>query len=203
VTASTLAAIFGMIAVAGFYHEKILGIRSENETASVIRIDEIQAANKVMPDLLGKLTLKKGRTVWWVLYDFYGNFNSAQLEAVSLANPHIKDLNRVNAGEAVELPAIPTESKPLLPGKLWVQVANGKNIDEIYELYKNYEFSSPSLRFLPYWNIREGLVFAIFLKDGYSDMESALSIVRKLPEPLASNVKVLAKLDDDTIFFVR
>jgi hypothetical protein len=73
----------------------------------------------------------------------------------------------------------------------------------MYELYKNYEFSSPSLRILPYWNRREGLVFAIFLKDGYSDMESALNVVRKLPQPLASSAKVLAKLDDDTIFFAR
>jgi general secretion pathway protein A len=231
VTASTLAVIFGIIAMAGFSPEKILGIRPENESLSTIKTQEISSSGqtesidsdhstkppvkevattqneiqrqKKIPDLLGKLTLKKGRTVWWVLYDFYGYFNSEQLKAVALANPHIKDLNRVNAGEAIKLPAIPAESKPLQPGKLWVQIANSENIDEIYELYKNYEFSSPSLRFLPYWNRKEGLVFAIFLKDGYPDMESALDVVKKLPQPLASSAKVLAILEDDTIFFAR
>ncbi len=231
VTASALAVIFGMMAVAGFYPEKIPGIRPWSEPIRTIKIQEVSSwvqtqpvdsdhstkipvkevvttqneiqRQKKIPDLLGNLTLKKGRTVWWLLYDFYGDFNSVQLEAVALANPHIKDLNRVNAGEAVKLPAIPAESKPLLPGKLWVQVANSENIDEIYELYKNYEFTLPSLRFLPYWNSREGLVFAIFLKDGYPDMESALDVVRKLPQPLASSAKVLARLEDDTIFFGR
>ncbi len=231
VTASTLAVIFAIIAVVGFSPEKIMGIKPGNEPLSTIKTQEISSSGqtesidsdhstkppvkevattqneiqrqKKIPDLLGKLTLKKGRTVWWVLYDFYGDFNSVQLKAVALANPHIKDLNRVTAGEAIKLPAIPAESKRLLPGKLWVQVANSENIDEMYELYKNYEFSSPSLRILPYWNRREGLVFAVFLKDGYSDMESALNVVRKLPQPLASSAKVLAKLDDDTIFFAR
>jgi len=149
------------------------------------------------------LTLKKGRTVWWMLNDFYGDFDSIKFKAVALANPHIKDLSRVNAGEAIKLPAIPAKSKPLLQGKCWVQVVNSENIDEAYELYKNYQNTLQYLRFLPYWNSREGLVFAIFLKDGYPDMESALNVVRTLPQPLASSAKVLAKLDDDTIFFTR
>ncbi len=203
ITATTLAVIFGIITVVGFYPEKIPGVRQRNETSSMIRIDEIQTSTKMMPDFLGKLTLKKGRTVWWMLSDFYGDFDSVQLKAVTLANPHIKNLGRVNAGEAIKLPAIPTKSKPLLQGKCWVLVANSENIDEIYELYKNYELTIPSLRLLPYWNNREGLIFAIFLKDGYPDMESALNVVRKLPQPLASSAKVLAKLDDDTIFFTR
>ena len=203
VTASTLAIIFGIIALAGFYPEKILGIRPGNETAAITRIDERQTANKVMPELLGKVKLKSGRTMWRLLNDFYGDFDSMQFKAVALANPHIKNLNRVNAGEVINLPAMPAKSKPLLPGKCWVQVANNENIDEIYELYKSNESSLPSLRFLPYWNSREGLVFAIFLKDGYPDMESALDVARKLTQPFSSNAKVLAKLDDDTIFFAR
>jgi len=109
----------------------------------------------------------------------------------------------VNAGEAIILPAIPAKSKPLLQGKCWVLAANSENIEEAYELYRSYQTTIQYLRFLPYWNSREGLVFAIFLKDGYPDMESALTAVRKLPQPLASNAKVLAKLDDDTIFFTR
>jgi type II secretory pathway predicted ATPase ExeA len=203
VTASTLAVIFAIITVAGFSPEKILGIRPGNETAGIIKVNGMQTTNKTMPELLGKVELKSGRTIWRLLNDFYGDFDSVQFKVVALANPHIKNLNRVNAGEAVKLPAMPSKSKPLLPGKLWVQVANGENIDEIYELYKSYESSLPSLRFLPYWNSREGLVFAIFLKDGYPDMESALDVAKKLTQPFTSNAKVLAKLDDDTIFFGR
>ncbi|HYA15542.1 MAG TPA: AAA family ATPase, partial [Syntrophales bacterium] len=232
VTATSLTVIFALVAVAGFHPEKILVIKSGSQMLSGIRAKEISTAGqaatidsdhsamppvkelvtstkdeiqveKKMPDLLGYLTLKKGRTMWWLLNDFYGDYDSMQLKAVTLANPHIKDLSRVNAGEAIKLPAIPAKSKPLLQGKYWVLAANSENIEEAYELYKNHQATLQYLRFLPYWNRREGLVFAIFLKDGYPDMESALNALRKLPQPLASNAKVLAKLDDDTIFFAR
>ena len=203
VTATSLVVVFALVIVAGFYPEKILGIRLGNETADVIKNDRMQTTNKVMPEFLGKVELKRGRTIWRLLNDFYGNFDSVQFKAVASANGHIKDLNRVSTGEAINLPAVPAKSKQVLSGKCWVQVASGKDIDEIYELYRNYESTLQSLKFLPYWNCREGLVFAIFLKDGYQDMESALNAVRKLPQPHASNAKILAKLDDDTIFFAR
>jgi hypothetical protein len=62
----------------------------------------------------------------------------------------------------------------------------------------------PSLNFVPYWNSREGLAFAIVLKEGFSSMEDALGAARGLPQPLAGNAEVFAKVsDDDTIFFKR
>ncbi|OQW96903.1 MAG: hypothetical protein BWK74_07485, partial [Desulfobacteraceae bacterium A6] len=153
--------------------------------------------------LLGNLAIKGGRTVWHLLRDFYGDFDNGQFEAVVLANPHIKDLNKVIAGEFVNLPALPAKSNPLPAGKYLVRVAANENIKEIYELFRNYEQLLPSLRFLPYRNSREGLVFSIFLKDGYNDIESARNEAGKLPQPLASNAGVLEKLDDDTVFFTN
>jgi hypothetical protein len=157
-----------------------------------------------MPDFLGKVELKSGRTIWRLLNDFYGDFDREQLKKVARANPHIKNLSRVSAGEIIELPAIPAKSNPLASGKCWVRVARSEKIDEIYELYKNYQPTLPSLNFLPYWNSREGLAFAIVLKDSFSSMEDALGAARRLPQPLAGNAEVFAKVsDDDTIFFKR
>jgi general secretion pathway protein A len=164
---------------------------------------ELPVPAKIMPDHLGKLKIKGGRTVWWMLRDFYGNFDDRQFKAVVLANPHIKNLNKVIAGEVVNIPALPVKSNPLPAGKYLVRVAVDENLEEIYELFRNYEQLLPSLRFLPYWNSREGLVFAIFLKDGYKNMESARNAAGKLPQPLASNAGVLEKLDDDTVFFTK
>jgi len=153
--------------------------------------------------LLGNLTIKSGRTVWRMLRDFYGDFDNGQFEAVVLANPHIKDLGKVNAGEVINLPALLAKTNPLPAGKYLVRVAADENIKEIYELFRNYEQLLPSLRFLPYRNSREGLVFSIFLKDGYNNMESARNEAGKLPQLLASNAGVLEKLDDDTVFFTN
>lgn len=164
---------------------------------------EVPAPAKIMPDSLGRLTVKGGRTVWWMLRDFYGEFDDGQFNAVVLANPHIKNLNRVNAGEVVNLPALTVKSNPLPAGKYLVRVAADDNIEEVYELYRNYKELLPSLRFLPYWNSREGLMFAVFLKDGYNNMESARNTAEKLPQPLASNAGVLEKSNDDTVFFYK
>lgn len=233
VTATVIAAIIVIAAVAGFYPETILGIWPDRDRLGIARIevmtsagqvspdqsvqtaptpvakaktltlDDIQLSNKTMPELLGKVELKSGRTIWRLLNDFYGDFDREQLRKVARANPHIKNLNRVGAGEIIELPAIPAKSNPLASGKCWVRIARSEKIDEIYELYKYYQPVLPSLDFLPYWNSREGLAFAIVLKGGFSSIEDAQSAARRLPQPLAGNAEIFAKVSDDTIFFKR
>jgi general secretion pathway protein A len=233
VTATALTAIIIFAAVAVFYPETIFEIWPGNETlgiattevktssrltsasesgrsgptpvveAKALTRDDIQLYNKTMPELLGKVEIKSGRTIWRLLNDFYGDFDREKLRKVARANPHIKNLSRVSVGEIIELPAIPAKSNPLASGKCWVRIARSEKIDEIYELYKNYQPALPSLNFLPYWNSREGLAFAIVLKDGFSNMEEALGAARRLPQPLAGNAEVFAKVSDDTIFFKR
>ena len=233
VTATALTAIIIFAGVAGFYPGVLFQIWPGNETLGIIKTeaisssgyfspghsgqtapapvaeaqalnrDDIQLTNKTMPDFLGKVELKSGRTIWRLLNDFYGDFDREQLKKVARANPHIKNLSRVSAGEIIELPAIPAKSNPLASGKCWVRVARSEKIDEIYELYKYYHSTLPSLNFLPYWNSREGLAFTIVLKDGFSSMEDALGAARRLPQPLAGNAEVFVKVSDDTIFFKR
>ena len=233
VTATALTAIIIFVAVAGFYPGVFLDIWPGNETlgpmkneamsssghaspgqsvqtastpvveAKALSREDMQLSNKTMPELLGKVKLKSGRTIWRMLNDFYGDFDREQLRKVAHANPHIKNLSRVSAGEIIELPAIPAKSNPLASGKCWVRIARSERVDEIYELYKNYQPALPSLNFLPYWNNREGLAFAIVLKDGFLSMEDALGAARRLPQPLAGNAEVFAKVSDDTIFFKR
>ena len=233
VSVTTLTAIIIFSAVAGFYPEMLFEIWPGNERLEIIKTgaipssgyatrghlgetaqtpvveakalnpDGVQSTNKRMPDLLGKVELKSGRTIWRLLNDFYGDFDGDQLKKVARANPHIKNLSKVNAGEIIELPAIPATSKPLTSGKCWVRVARSEKIDEIYELYKNYQPALPSLNFLPYWNSREGFAFAIVLKDGFSNVEDALAAARQLPQPLAKDAEVFAKVSDDTIFFKK
>ncbi|MBA3036939.1 MAG: AAA family ATPase [Desulfobacterium sp.] len=162
---------------------------------------QVSMPEKTMPDLIGKLTIKDGEVVWRIMADFYGDFDNSIFQKVVLANPHINNLDKVATGEVLNLPAIAVESNPMPSGKYLVRVATDKDIRKIYELYNEYKRQLSSLEFIPYWNRREGLVFAVFLKNGYNSMESAGSTVDKLPQPLASNASILGKLDDDTLFF--
>jgi general secretion pathway protein A len=164
---------------------------------------EIPAVRKQRPELLGNLTLKRGRTIWRMLSDFYGDFDKGKLKAVAHANPHIKNLNRVQAGEIIHLPALTSSSNPLPSGKYWVQVAGGGNLEDVYELFRMYDSVSPPVRFLSYWNGREGLVFAIFMKNGFDSQEKAVGIIKQLPQSLASSARIVDRIDGDTVFFTK
>ena len=51
-----------------------------------------------------------------------------------------------------------------------------------------------SFRFLPYWNPRQGMVFSVVLKDGFSDEASARQKIASLPAALASRASVISTL---------
>lgn len=162
-----------------------------------------EAARYEKPRLLGKLALKNGRTIWWMLTDFYGEYNESIFRSVVRANPHIKNLSRVQAGELIHLPALPVEKNPLPADRYWVQILTSKNLEETYEFYRTYKLEAPSLRFLPYWNPRQGMVFSILLKDGFSDEVAARRSITRLPDALASEAGVLKNLEKDTVFYTR
>ena len=119
------------------------------------------------------------------------------------ANPHIKNLNRVQAGELIHLPVLPVEKSPLAANRYWVQIIASQNLEETYEFYRTYKLEVPSLRFLPYWNPRQGMVFSIMLKDGFPDETAARLSITRLPDALASEAGVLKNLEQDTVFYTR
>jgi general secretion pathway protein A len=232
-TVSILAGVLIVLAALVIYPERLGGIKPPQGPASAVKTQEtappgpeaagkpdqtvqksvveaaakaqseVQSPLKKMPDLLGNLKMKQGRTVWWMIHDFYGDVDPRQLRAFALANPHIKNLNRVRAGERVSLPAIPAKSNPFPSGNFWVNLAQGEDIDKMYDVYKRYETIVPSVKFIPHWNDREGLVFAIYFKDGYPDADSALAEVTKLPKPISAKAKVSTTFAEDTVFFRR
>ncbi|MFH2119155.1 MAG: AAA family ATPase [Pseudomonadota bacterium] len=178
------------------------GLTVQAETAQKTKTAQ-EAARYEKPRLLGKLALKNGRTIWWMLIDFYGEYNESLFRSVARANPHIKNLSRVQAGELIHLPALPVEKSPLAENSYWVRIAASKNLEETYEFYRTYKLEAPSLRFLPYWNPRQGMIFSIVLKDGFLDEASARQGIIRLPDALAFTAGVLKNLEKDTVFYTR
>jgi len=122
---------------------------------------------------------------------------------VALANPQIRNLGRVKAGEAIHLPALPSPVGALPAGRYWVQLAASRDLEQTYELYRSYQPEAPDLRFLPYWHPRQGVVFSIVLKYGCPDEASALQAIARLPAALASGARVLNGMDRETVFYTR
>jgi general secretion pathway protein A len=161
------------------------------------------AVRHPQPDFLGKVALKDGRTVWWLLNDFYGQYDPDIFRSVARANPQIKNLNRVSAGEAIRLPAIPARGNPLPAGPFLVRLSASGNIEEIYERYRTFKPSVPDIRFLVYWNPSEDVVFSIVMKNGYPDEASAGRALAALPAGLTTGAGILKDINTDTVFYTR
>jgi general secretion pathway protein A len=162
-----------------------------------------ETARHSKPDFLGKVILKDGRTVWWLLNDFYGKYDNDIFRSVARANPQINNLSRVSAGATIKLPAIPAKRTPLPAGQHLVQLSASGNIEEIYERYRAYKPSVPAIRFLVYWNPGEGVVFSIFMRNGYPDTASAGQAMAALPAALTAGARVLKDLDKETVFYTQ
>jgi len=177
------------------------------DTIAQTRTESQKSAGK-MPDKLGKLTIRKGGTVYWVLKRVYDNFNldDRQAQVVRNINPHIKDINKVRAdNEVINIPAFPVMSNPLPieKGHVWVQIARSHRLEEAYNILLNHPRNLPPVRLFSYWNGREGLVFTVLLRDNFSDEAAAQNAIRRLPPSMAAGTTIINSWDKGTVFFAN
>ncbi len=163
---------------------------------------EAEREQKV-PDQLGRLKIREGGTILYLLQEIYGDIRSAPYQAFIRANPHIADMNSVRAGETIHFPAIPTSSPFLAPEKIWVQIARKSDLEEAYRLYKEYPADMPPVRLIPSWNRMDGMVFVLFLKKPFYGEPGARDAIRNLPPALAARAEIMRKPEKDTVFFAN
>ena len=178
----------------------ILAPRPDSAIVQDVKKDDI-----TMPESIGTLTLKKGRTIWWVLKNVYGDLSAEMRQSLVKANPRIKDINKLSYGEVLSFPPVPAEIKPLKNGDIIVQMKTGKSMEDVYVFFREnpYRQTMPDTIFLSYWNKREGMTFSIVLDKCFSNTESAQEGIKKLPAPIAAEARILSNWDEDTIFFNR
>ena len=158
-----------------------------------------------MPDNIGKISMTPKRTIWWTLYNIYGdNTNSKIVNKFFTANPHLKN-NHVKVGTIINLPAIPADMKTIKADDIIVALERGQDLEKMYNVFRNNpdEHSLPSLAFLTYWNKRKGFEFAVVIDQSFKDMNSAREAINKLPSRIAGRVKILSHWDEETVFFNR
>jgi hypothetical protein len=95
------------------------------------------------------------------------------------------------------------KANPLPPGKVWVQIAQKRSLDEAYRLFKDYPADQPGIRLIPSWNRREGLIFSIVLKNGFSSEADAKDALRKLPETTAYVAEIMKNRGKDAVYFAN
>jgi general secretion pathway protein A len=159
-----------------------------------------------MPAFLGTLTIRKGMTLWWTLYNIYGETGPKIIDAVVKVNPHIKNRDRILTGYTITLPSIPAEVNPVKEGKSVVLLKEGKDIEEIYDYFNEnrYQKNIPSLVFFPFWEKKEAsITYSVVIDRCFNDGQEAQDAINRLPPPIVVKAKILSQWDADTVFFNR
>jgi hypothetical protein len=153
------------------------------------------------PATLGKLTIEAGYSVKQILWDVYADFDDDYIAAFKKANPRVRNIKNVTVGDEVTLPARAVHPQPEFSKYLWVEVERGRDLAGAYALITGRRPGMPHLMLMPYWNGREGLVFSIFLKEGFGGRKEADDAVRRLPPEAAKTAKVIDQWAGDTVFY--
>ncbi len=151
------------------------------------------------PELLGQLVLKQNERVEKVLERIYGKDAHSQRASFAKANPQLRHSEEVKSGEAINIPARSRTKHSLPSGKYWVQILSLKDLRDAYEFITEVP-ETQRFTLLPYWNHREGLTFAVLLKEGFKDEAAAQAAKKALSPPFRALAHVVTGWGDDTVF---
>ena len=181
------------------------GQQAESDRPEPALQKEIQPAEHSAPyaPMLGDLTLKRNDTLSRIIQQVYGSYNSRYFRSLILANPFIDDPDLVDVGQTIYLPAIPVTVGSINQKAWWILIAEKDNLQAAFDYLRNYPEDEPAVRMIPYWNSQAGNRFAIILKVHFSDEDSALQQLSRLPVELTSQSRVLSGWETDTVFFAN
>jgi hypothetical protein len=141
--------------------------------------------------MLGDIKLKHNENLSRVIQKVYGRYSSKYFRSLILANPDIDDPDRVEIGQTIHLPAVPTTVPPQKEKVWWILMAQDDTLD------------APPASLIPYWTRQSGTRFAVVLKAYFYDEQAAHQHLRDLPPGLSSQATVSALWDENTVYFAN
>ncbi len=153
--------------------------------------------------MLGDLKLKHNENLSRVIQKVYGRYTSKYFRSLILANPDIDDPDRVEIGQTIHLPAVPTTVLPKKEKVWWILFAEDDTLETAYDYLRAYPEHAPPASLIPYWTSQSGIRFAVVLKEYFYDKESAHQRLRDMPPDLSSKGTVSALWDENTVYFAN
>jgi general secretion pathway protein A len=151
--------------------------------------------------ILGQITLRRDETISRIIQRVYGNFNSKYFKSLILANPDIEDPDRVEVGQIISLPALSVEVTPLDRSVWWVKVDETDQLEDAYNVFRNYPENASAMRLIPYWTPGNGTQFSVVLNRLFNDEQTAHDELALMPARLLANSKVVSSWDRKSVYF--
>jgi len=151
--------------------------------------------------ILGQLTLRRDETLSRIIQRVYGNFNSKYFKSLILANPDIEDPDRVEVGQIISLPAIHVEVAHLDRPVWWVKFDETDQLEDAYNVLRNYPENASAMRLIPYWTPANGTQFSVVLNKLYNNEQTAHDELALMPARLLSSSEVISSWDRRSVYF--
>jgi hypothetical protein len=151
--------------------------------------------------ILGQLTLRRDETLSRIIQRVYGNFNSKYFKSLILANPDIEDPDRVEVGQIISLPAIHVEVTHLDRPVWWVKFDETDQLEDAYNVLRNYPENASAMRLIPYWTPANGTQFSVVLNKLYNNEQTAHDELALMPARLLSSSEVISSWDRRSVYF--
>ena len=152
-------------------------------------------------EILGQITVKPRETLSRIIRQVYGGFDSNYLKAFIIANPAVKNPDRVAVGQIISLPAIPVEVTTGDTPVWWIKLDETDTLEAAFKILRNHTEGFPRVQLIPYWHPVGGSKYAIVLGKVFNDEKSARAQKEQLPAQLRPGSKILSHWESETVFF--
>jgi len=172
-------------------------------TAVPVSEKEAMASRLSYPALLGQVKVVQDAFVWTIIEDIYGRCNVRMMRLVADVNPHIKNLDKIVAGDIVNVPTIPAQPSIKATGERYhVEIARFTDLEKALRAYRRYKAGVFPVTMLPHWSER-GLQFSLLLKNDFNDEAEAKRALEAVPSEIAAEGKIIAEWTPGTVFFTK
>jgi len=170
------------------------------ETIEAGQTKELQ--EPYIPVVLGRVTLKKGESLWLMIKQIYGTFNTRILKQLISTNPQIINPDNIEAGTRIHFPAIRCKVKSPGVECWWVYLDEEDRLGAALEKLREYPKDAPYVRLVPHIKSDGDLRFTLVSKDYFFDREQAERLLSSIPEKFAQTARIFPGWrDKETVFF--
>ena len=75
------------------------------------------------------------------------------------------------------------------------------SLQEAFNFLRSYPEQEPPVRLIPYWTSETGMVFAVVMKEYFSNPVTATHQIDQLPLEFTMQGKVISLWNEDAVFF--
>jgi general secretion pathway protein A len=142
---------------------------SNSEPVLPVSVKTVQTQSR----FLGKINISRGETVNSLIASVY-NVNTGKIfREVAEANPRIKNMNRVNAGEEINFPSIQVTSK-ILPSKTYrIKYSEFDQLEKAYQAIRKLRYDKVPVKLASFSDNAGKIKFAVISNIGYPDEDAA------------------------------